>query len=336
VESAMHDVLRFWLDRGVDGFRIDVVQKIAKDPELGDNVPTLRHDEDWPTIHDRLRAIRRVVDAYDDRMLVGEVYLQDLRRVVEYINTGDQLDLAHNFVFLHLPWDARAMRMSVEDFDRLAQQAAWPAWFFANHDHPRAATRYAGKDPGSGERRARAAALLICTLRGTPFIYQGEELGLPDVEIPSERIVDVDGRDPERAPIPWQPGPGAGFTTGEPWLPITDQAERLAVSVQAGDPSSTLELVRRILALRAREPVLQGGDQRFHDAAGTVLCYSRDHLLIALNFSSERGPLELAEPPAASAAIELSTDAERVLAEVDLHTLVLEPDEGLVLSMSGA
>jgi alpha-glucosidase len=327
VAAAMHDVLRFWLDRGVDGFRIDVVQKIAKDPELGDNVTALRHDEDWPAIHDRLRAIRRVVDAYDDRMLLGEVYLQDLRRVVEYINTGDQLDLAHNFVFLHLPWDARAMRISVEDFDRLAQQAAWPAWFFANHDHPRAATRYAGESPGSGERRARAAAFLICTLRGTPFIYQGEELGLPDVEIPPERIVDVDGRDPERAPIPWEPGPGAGFTTGDPWLPLTDQADRLAVSIQAGDPSSTLELVRRILALRAREPALQGGDQRFHEAAGTVLCYSRERFLIALNFSSER------VPPAASATIELSTDPERALGEVDLQTLVLEPDEGLVLRL---
>ena len=118
VEAAMHDVLRFWLNRGADGFRIDVIYKIAKDPELRDNEPGLRHDEDWPTIHDRLRGIRAVVDEYDNRMLVGEVYLMDLRRVVEYINTGDQLHLAHNFVFFHLPWRAAAIRASVQDFVR--------------------------------------------------------------------------------------------------------------------------------------------------------------------------------------------------------------------------
>jgi alpha-glucosidase len=121
VEAAMHDVLRFWLNRGADGFRIDVIYKIAKDPELRDNEPGLRHDEDWPTIHDRLRGIRAVIDEYDNRMLVGEVYLMDLRRVVEYINTGDQLHLAHNFVFFHLPWRAAAIRASVQDFVDLAE-----------------------------------------------------------------------------------------------------------------------------------------------------------------------------------------------------------------------
>jgi alpha-glucosidase len=154
------------------------------------------------------------------------------------------------------------------------------------------------------------------------------------VEIPPNRIVDVDGRDPERAPIPWQPGPGAGFTSGKPWLPITGEAERLSVASQEGDPSSTLQLVRRILALRAREPALQGGDQRWLDAAPSVLCYARDRrFLIALNFTSERVPLRLQDPPSPSADLELSTDAGRVLAEVELDTLVLEPDEGVVLSL---
>src|SRR6476469_9181876 len=129
VEAAMHDVLRFWLDRGVDGFRIDVVHKLAKDTALGDNEPELRHDEDWPTIHDRLRRIRAVIDEYDDRMIVGEVYLLDLRRIVTYINSGDELDLAHNFVFVHLPWSAAAFRASVDDFVALAEPQAWPAWF---------------------------------------------------------------------------------------------------------------------------------------------------------------------------------------------------------------
>jgi Alpha amylase, catalytic domain len=124
VEAAMHDVLRFWLDRGVDGFRIDVIYKIAKDPELRDNEPGLQHDEDWPTIHDRLRRIRAVIDKYDDRMIVGEVYLLDLKKLVEYINTGDELHLAHNFVFFHLPWQAAAYRASVQEFAELAEVSA--------------------------------------------------------------------------------------------------------------------------------------------------------------------------------------------------------------------
>src|SRR5215211_281599 len=120
VEAAMHDVLRFWLRRGVDGFRMDVIQKLAKDPELGDNEPNLRHDEDWPPIHERLRRIRAVVDEFDDRMMAGEVYLLDLSRLVTYVSSGDELDLAHNFVFLHQPWDAEEIRATVEEFAALA------------------------------------------------------------------------------------------------------------------------------------------------------------------------------------------------------------------------
>ena len=171
-------------------------------------------------------------------MLVGEVYLLDLRRLVEYINTGDELHLAHNFVFFHLPWRAAAFRASVQQFADLAEAAAWPAWFLENHDHSRVATRYADA-PGNGQHRARVAAMMICTLRGTPFLYYGQELGLPDAEIPPEQVVDVDGRDPERAPMPWRrpsrAGPGAGFTTGEPWLPVATDAECLCVEAQEKD-----------------------------------------------------------------------------------------------------
>ena len=135
-------------------------------------------------------------------MLSGEVYLLDLRRLVEYINTGDELHLAHNSVFFHLPWRAAAFRASVQQFADLAE-AAWPAWFLENHDHSRVATRYADA-PGNGQHRARVAAMMICTLRGTPFLYYGQELGLPDAEIPPEQVVDVDGRDPERVPMPWR------------------------------------------------------------------------------------------------------------------------------------
>src|SRR4051812_21211414 len=212
VEAAMHDVLRFWMDRGVDGLRLDAIHRIAKEPLLRDHAKaSRRHDEDWESIHPRLRGIRRVIDEYEDRMIVGEVALQDLHRVVAYLEYGDQLHLAHNFVFIDQEWDAETYEASIADFEALAEDHAWPAWFLANHDKPRPASRF--DHDGLGRRRARAILVMLYALRGTPFIYQGEELGLPDALIPPERVVDVDGRDPERAPIPWTPdAPGHGFT----------------------------------------------------------------------------------------------------------------------------
>src|SRR6201994_1460545 len=196
VQAAMHDVLRFWLERGIDGFRLDAIAKNAKDPKLRDNVAGhRRHDEDWDNIAGYMRGIRAVVDEYDDRMIVGEVALHDLHRVMSYVKHGDQLHMAHNFIFIELPFDAEEYRTSIDDFEQLAEETAWPAWFLANHDRPRTVATL-------GPERARAVLVMLYALRGTPFIYQGEELALPDAVIPFERIVDVDGRDPERAPIP--------------------------------------------------------------------------------------------------------------------------------------
>ncbi|MGH3200469.1 MAG: alpha-amylase family glycosyl hydrolase [Streptosporangiaceae bacterium] len=342
VEAAMHDVLRFWLDRGVDGLRIDAIYRIAKDPELRDNEPDMRHDEDWPTIHQRLRKIRAVVDGYQERMIVGEVYLLNLRRLVEYINTGDELHLAHNFVFFRLPWQAAAFRASVQEFTDLAERSAWPAWFLENHDHSRVATRYAAA-PGSGQRRARVAAMMICTLRGAPFLYYGQELGLPDAEIPPDRVVDVDGRDPERAPMPWRPpsqaGPGAGFTAAQPWLPVISAADSLCVETQQRDPASTLAFVRRLLHLRSREPTLQSGTQRPVGAAPDVFCFERQldrRFLVALNFSSRPVPLALDRNADGPAVLELSTDTGRDYGLIGLRDFVLEPDEGVILRLSWA
>jgi alpha-glucosidase len=313
---------------------------IAKDPLLRDNAGAARrHNEDWDTIHDRLRGIRAVVDAYPDRMLVGEVYLLDLHRVVSYINTGDQLHLAHNFVFANLPWSAEGFRTSIDDFEALAARTAWPAWFLANHDNPRVASRF--DEEGQGPARARAVALMLYTLRGTPFVYQGEELGLPDAEIPPERVVDVDGRDPERAPIPWRPpsvaGPGAGFTTGEPWLPLVTDAERLCVERQAADPASTLSLVRRLAAERRRTPALQTGDQRFVDAAPDVLTWLRegdgDRLLAAVNFATAAVPLALREELARNATLVLSTDPDRADGDLRPGELELAPSEAVLLRL---
>jgi alpha-glucosidase len=338
VEAAMHDVLRFWLQRGVDGFRIDALQRLAHDPLLRPNAGAARrHDQDWETMHDRLRGIRRVVDEYPDRMIVGEVALLDLHRVVQYLNSGDQLHLAHNFVFAELPWDADAFRLAIDDFEALAVDTAWPAWFLANHDLPRVASRFAGR--GHGAARARAVALMLYALRGTPFVYQGEELGLPDAEIPPERVVDVDGRDPERAPIPWRApsvdGPGAGFTTGEPWLPIVAEAEELNAERQAGDPRSTLSLVRRLAALRRRTPALQTGEQRSVQAGDDVLGWLREadgeRILALVNFAAEETRPELPAELRVPASLVVSSDPDRAGDELDLGALRLGPGEALLL-----
>jgi alpha-glucosidase len=315
VEAAMHDVIRFWMDRGVDGLRLDAIHKIAKDPLMRDHVGApRRHDEDWETIHERLRGIRRVVDEYDDRMIVGEVALQDLHRIVLYLESGDQLHLAHNFVFVELPWEADAFGTSIEDFEALADRTAWPAWFLENHDLPRLASRF-------GPAAARAAAVMLYALRGTPFIYQGQELGLADTHIPPDRVVDVDGRDPVRTPMPWKPGAGGGFTDGEPWLPVDDST---TVRAQAQDPGSSLTLFRRLAALRRELPALRDGSQRRVDAAPGVLAWVRDErVLAAVNFAGEPRPLAL------RGRVLLSSDPERAGGDG------LAPYEAVIAALDG-
>jgi len=342
VEEAIHDVMRFWLERGVDGFRIDVVQKLAKDPLLRDVVEGAPVPyEDWqPAIHERLRRLRAVVDEYPDRMLVGEVYLLDLERIVAYVNSGDELHLAHNFTFVHLPWRMEAFRAAIDGFEALASAAAWPAWFVANHDNPRVASRF--DDDDQGPARARAVLLMLYALRGTPFVYQGEELGLPDAAIPPDRVVDVDGRDPERAPIPWRPpseaGPGAGFTTGDPWLPLAAEAEELAAQRQSGDPRSTLALTRRLAWLRRGEPALQSGAQRSLDAGADLLAWVRTGddgtaLLAIVNFAARSRPFAGAPDLPPTAVLALSTDPDRAPGTLALETVTLGPGEALLLRL---
>jgi alpha-glucosidase len=291
VEAAMHDVLRFWLARGVDGFRMDVLYRIAKDPHLGENEPGRRHDQDWETMQARLAGIRGVLEEFSgDRLAVGELHLPAQADVARYVNWPAGLHLAHNFHFLELPWDAGAFRRALIEFYTLLDPPAWPAWCLNNHDYPRLASRH-------GEHAVRAAAMALATLRGTPFLYQGEELGLADVPVPAERVVDVDGRDPQRAPLPWAPpsaaGPGAGFTTGTPWLPMTADAERVNADTQGADPRSVLALYRALLALRREEDDLQGGAIAFGDAGDPdVLTYRRGaRHVVALNFSAQPRPV---------------------------------------------
>ena len=232
----MHDVLRFWLDRGVDGFRIDVVFKLGKDP-LGDNEPGHRHDQDWPSVHERLRRIRAVLDEYDERMIVGEVYLRDLRQVVTNCKLRRRAASGPQLRIRPPAWDAPRSGSVAEFRNWRSGPGPRGSWRTTTTRGWRPVT-----PTQAGKRRPPGpVAMMLCVaLRGTPFIFQGQELGLPDAEVPTERVLDVDGRDPERSPIPWlrpsRAGTGAGFSTGAPWLPIVAGAEQLCVEAQQANP----------------------------------------------------------------------------------------------------
>jgi alpha-glucosidase len=347
VVEAMHGVVRFWLDRGVDGFRIDVIHRIAKDPELRDN-PVIDpahgfygqehvHDENHPDVHEMLRGLRRLVDTYDERMLVGEVYILDPAAVARYYGHGDELHLAFNFSLMRQPWRADAMAREIARFDALVPPEGWPDLVLSSHDAPRHASRY--DDPALGEARARVAAMMLLCARGTPFLYYGEEIGMRNVEIPPERLQDPlartlhpnVSRDPERTPLPWEPEPGAGFTTGEPWLPLGPDVATRNVATARADRASLPWLYRDLITLRRAVPALHRGSFALLDAPEDVFAFERRHgaqgAFVALNFGSKERRLSLGRGAPARG---LSTRHGAPLPH-DLSELVLGPCEGLVL-----
>jgi alpha-glucosidase len=268
-------------------------------------------------------------------MTVGEVYLFDPARLVEYYGSrGDELHLAFNFMFLRSPWRAAAFCSLVETFERLLPPGAWPDYTLGNHDSPRVASRY--DEGGRGDARARLAAMLLLTLRGTPFLYNGEEIGMRDGPIPPDRVVDVHGRDPERTPMQWGSGPGAGFTTGDPWLPIAPSAEAINVERQRDDPASMLSLQRRLITYRRGSDALRWGRyQTIATSEPDVYAFERqaegERLVIVLSFISRPLRIDLGSI-GTIASDEISTDATRVPGgRVELADIDLGPDEGRIL-----
>jgi alpha-glucosidase len=280
VRAAMLDVLRFWCDHGADGFRIDALRQCIKDDRWRDNPPNpaWREGDDpyarlipeYTTDRDEvLELVALFRDAVGpDRALIGELYLP-LERLVRYYGAG--LDLPSNFHLISTPWEAEALGAHIAAYESLLPGGAWPNYVLGNHDRPRIATRV-------GAEQARVAAVLLLTLRGTPTLYYGDELGMRDVPIPPDRVQDPWerrvpglGRDPVRTPMPWTPD--GGFTTGAPWLPYGDDTP--SVAEQERDPGSLLALYRRLLALRAAEPALATGPLELTRAADGVLAYTR-------------------------------------------------------------
>ncbi len=334
VREAMDELLRFWLDRGVDGFRLDVAHGLVKDPELRDN-PRVRagrrarqRDWDHPGVHEVLAGFRRTLDAYGERMAVGEVAVRDHARLMRYHGgAARELHLVFNFHFLDQPWRAERFRDAVARVERAFADRAWPCYTLSNHDRPRHASRF-------GLERARAAALMLLTLRGTPFLYYGEEIGMTDVPIPRAQALDVAGRDPERTPMQWDASPGAGFTTGAPWLPIARARRRVNVAAARDDPRSLLSLYRRLIWFRKRSAALRRGRYRALRSPWGVFAYVREtddeRLLVALNLQNRARRVAFAVVPR-SARLILSTDPERDEGELDLRPLRLGPNEGVLV-----
>jgi alpha-glucosidase len=310
VRDAMDEVLRFWFDRGVAGFRIDVAHAVIKDRQLRDNLPATESDDifarrlgqqhtysmDQPEVHDVIRRWRSLADSYDpSRILVGETFLLDLHRVANYYGKGDELHVAFNFPFVFAPFEAGALRDVVELTEELLPpELAWPVWAGSNHDVLRFPTRWCNKDP----RRTRVALIMLLTLRGTPFLYYGDEIGMPDTDLGYEQLLDPvgkrfwpenKGRDFCRTPMQWSATEGAGFTEPgvDPWLPVGDLAA-FNVAAQQGDADSILALTRALIALRRRSDDLRRGDYLTVDSPDGTWVYRRgDRTLIALNLSED-------------------------------------------------
>jgi alpha-glucosidase len=358
VRHTMLSTLEFWLDRGVDGFRIDCAHAVMKDPALRDNPPAPPHhrafhkdmgaygtqlhlhDRSHPDTHGVYRDVRRLLDAHGrerPRVSIGEIHLFELREWVSYYGAElDELHMPFNFTLLGIPWTAAAVRRTVDAMEAALPAGAWPNWVLGNHDEDRIASRV-------GEAGAPAAMVLLLTLRGTPTIYQGDELGLSNVPIPPERAQDPWGkrvaglgRDPARTPMPWDRGPNAGFTAPgvEPWLPLGPDATTRNVEAQEEDPASPLALTRRLLAVRRARPALHRGGYRGVDAPEGVFAFERAHaedrVLVLLSFEDREAAVPLGER-----AGEVLVSTHAGAAPRAGGTCALRAREGVVIALDG-
>lgn len=331
VRDAMHAVLRFWLDRGVDGFRVDVLWLLIKDELLRDNPlnpawqegqnPNDRHlmlySADRPEVQEVVAELRRVVDEYEDRVLIGEIYLP-IQRLVAYYGTELQgANLPFNFQLLEAAWNARGLATLIDEYEAALPAQGWPNWVLGNHDRPRIASRI-------GVEQARVAAVLLLTLRGTPTLYYGDELGMVDGRIPPGGVLDPFeknvpglglGRDPCRTPMQWSGAPNAGFTTGNAWLPVDDDYSIVNVESQSADPKSILTLYRRLIALRRAHGALAYGEYEPIAMTGDLLAYIRrlggQRFLTTLNFGNDPHAVAFAAAVRARGKIVVSTHLDR-------------------------
>jgi alpha-glucosidase len=343
VAEAIGDVLRFWFERGVDGFRVDAITHAMKDPQLRDNPPAgpaippfpvdrTGQDHVWtddrPEMAEVVRFLRGVADEYPGRLLLAEAYLP-VERLARYYGEGGVggFQRVFDFELSLIEWEAAAFRRTIERAERFTPAGLEPTWAFSNHDLSRHATRF-------GEQRARLAALLLLSLRGTICLFAGEEIGMVDAAPRGQTAHDRAGRDPQRSPMQWDASPTGGFTSGEPWLPLADPAQR-NVAGQAGDPASLLSLYRRLLALRRSSAALHHGAlTMLPDPAPDVLAWSRttsdERLLLVANMGDSSITVDLSAA-APQGQVLVATGSRQGLAS--LPELRLDPLEGLLLRL---
>jgi alpha-glucosidase len=341
--AAMLDVLRFWLERGIDGFRIDALRQVIKDDEFrndpldpawteGQDPYRSRvhlYSTDRPELMDIVHEFRALADEYGDRVMIGELYLPIERLVAYYGADGRGLHLPFNFHLILTAWGARRVAGLVEAYEAALPPQAWPNWVLGNHDQPRVASRV-------GAAQARVAAMLLLTLRGTPTVYQGEEIGMHNVEIPPEMVADPVahrlpglglGRDPERTPMQWDASSFAGFSSVRPWLPLADDFATANVAVQETDPRSMLSLYRRLIKLRRASPALSVGAYRHVHVDDHMFVFARRHgereMVVALNFGHAELPLPAGVGKGLRQVLSTYLDEGK--------PGVLRPDEGVLL-----
>ncbi len=376
VRQAIYDVIRFWLERGACGFRLDVAHHYCKDEQFRDNPPfykkektiggmasrdrTLelnlyhklglpefqvkKYNQHHPETHSVLKEFRKIFDQYPGSTSVGEVMGETPQIVAAYYGSGsDELHMNFFFDLMHCRWNAGAFRRCVALWEKTLPKEAWPAYTFSNHDNVRAISRY--DRGGAGDARARILALMLLTLRGTPFIYYGEEIGMKDPKFPKRLLQDPvgikwfpfhRGRDGERTPMQWNSGPAGGFTTGEPWLPVGPELESRNAAAQKQNQSSLLNFYKKLIWLRKEQPALQEGSYRCLSAADgqdEIFVYLRElhgtRLAVALNFTTSPQQINLASE-GASGRLLLSTDPSRGEEAVGT-TIRLAPNEGILL-----
>lgn len=353
VQKAMYNVMRFWLDKGVDGFRVDVMWHMIKDSQFRDNPVNPNYHEqqatyekllpvystDQPEVHGIVQEMRSVLDQYRNRLMIGEIYLPIHKLITYYGPQNNGAQLPFNFMLLTLPWNPLEIAAAIAEYEGALPQGAWPNWVLGNHDQPRITSRI-------GLQQAKVAAMLLLTLRGTPTIYYGEEIGMTDVPIPPEEVQDPQGlnmpgknlsRDPQRTPMQWNQSEHAGFSSAKPWLRVSAGYKRVNVDRQKDDYNSHLTLYKRLIELRQSQPSLMTGSYIPVYSDHQAIAYIREspsatHFLVVLNMSHRPCYLTI-EHRQIRGKIVLSTSHELEGSEI-YGNINLSGDEGIIVALS--
>jgi len=357
VEKAVLGAMEFWFAKGVDGFRVDVLNYVYKDEQFRNNPYCLgrrpyemqRHlyDKDRPEAVEVGFKMRQLADRYPGRVLAAEVFMDNPAEAARYYGPdGDGTHMVFNFTFMFSRYSAASFRRVVERWQELIGERNWPCFFLSNHDNPRHISRYAAGR--RTEARARVAAAMLLTLRGTPFLYMGEELGMRSVRIRRHELMDPvgitywpfhPGRDIARTPMQWTDEDYAGFSTAKPWLPVNPDYPSLNAAQAEADPRSLLTWYRKLIRLRREHPALARGSYRsLQRVPGGVYGYLRERgterILVLLNFTGRKKRLSLSDEIGPAGAQILLADPERA-DPVELHRFYLDADGVLILKLTG-